>query len=180
MVGCDDAESWLAMMGELSRAEQSRAESTNFGAAPRARGIEGAALPASSNATAAWQVWIYDTAKKANRARPRHTDKATLAVAYLGIIFCVACLSKSPSFPAIAQCWLSVEPACRERLNGSCLGGLVVAAGFLAFGEGGGPRVRGVDVGPGKDCPSRRRQRQTAAGGSARGGRWRWMREEEG
>ena len=55
-----------------------------------------------------------NTRGEKGKQKSRQT-KQTPAVSYLGTIFCVACLSKSPSFPAIAQCWLSVAPACRER-----------------------------------------------------------------
>jgi hypothetical protein len=51
--------------------------------------------------------------KRNSQTRPQHTDKARSALAYLGAIFCVACLSKSPSFPAIAKFWLFEEPACQ-------------------------------------------------------------------
>jgi hypothetical protein len=93
-------------------------------------------------------------------ATERHTrNTTTLSLSYLCDIFCVACFSKSPSFPAIAQCWRSATPVCRgdRRVRGGARF-LVRAAGTATWGWA--------------------RQSTTAARREWRGLRWTW--EEEG
>lgn len=88
------------------------------------------AWTASSRATDLW-FWMYKGAETDRQALlvslglGRQTAKQTTAdrqnrasLSYLCTILCVACFSKSPSFPAIAQSQLSTKPACREQSKG--------------------------------------------------------------
>jgi len=63
----------------------------------------------------------------------REKSQEIFSPSYLDIIACVACLSRSPSVPAIAHCSLRELPVCRvrRRISKRCGVGLSVGVGVV-------------------------------------------------
>jgi hypothetical protein len=105
--------------------------------------------------------------KRTNRSHKRtQRNTTTFSLSYLCDIFCVACFSKSPSFPAIAQCWQSEAPVCR--------GGSESSRRCRFFGEGCG----NSDVGLGETVDDSSAERVERVAMDVGGGRRERMEKE--